>query len=126
MRRLFSTFARGRPGAGILIMRLAAGVTLITTGVTALLPGPSLVPAILNVLAVTGGTLLILGLWTPLAGSAVAIVQLWTLVFQPGDPWTRILLAAFGAGLAMVGPGAWSIDARLFGWKRINFRDHKR
>lgn len=107
-------------------MRLAAGITLITSAINALLPGPSLVPTILNALAATAGALLILGLWTPLAGSAVAIVQLWTLVFQPGDSWTRILLAALGVGLALVGPGAWSIDARLFGWKRINFRDHKR
>jgi len=32
------------------------------------------------------------------------------------------MLAALGAALAMVGPGAWSIDARLFGRKRIDIR----
>jgi hypothetical protein len=30
-----------------------------------------------------------------------------------------------GAGLALLGPGAWSVDARLFGWKRIDVRDRK-
>jgi hypothetical protein len=30
------------------------------------------------------------------------------------------MLAAVGAALAMVGPGVWSIDARLFGRKRID------
>jgi hypothetical protein len=30
------------------------------------------------------------------------------------------LSAAIGAGLALVGPGAWSLDAWLFGWKRID------
>ena len=27
---------------------------------------------------------------------------------------------AMGAALELVGPGAWSVDARLFGWKRID------
>jgi hypothetical protein len=35
--------------------------------------------------------------------------------------WVPIMQAVLGAILAMVGPGAWSIDARLFGRKRIYF-----
>jgi uncharacterized membrane protein YphA (DoxX/SURF4 family) len=80
---------------------------------------------ILHMLAAAGGILLILGLWTPLAGSIVAILQLWGIFAEPGDPWTKIWLAALCAGMAMVGPGAWSIDARLFGWKRLDFQDPK-
>jgi len=102
-------------------MRMAAGIALMAGGMSELLPGPSLEQAILSVLAMAGGLLLILGLWTPVGGSVVAMVQLWAAFSQPGDPWTPILLAAFGAGLALVGPGAWSVDARRFGWKRINF-----
>jgi putative oxidoreductase len=30
-----------------------------------------------------------------------------------------IVLALLGSTLAMIGPGAWSIDARLFGRKHI-------
>lgn len=121
MRRLFSTFARGWPGVGLLIMRLAAGVTVTVAGITGLLSGPSLEATILQLLAIAGGILFALGLWTPVAGSLVAIIQLWAIFSQPGDPSTKILLLAFGLGLALVGPGAWSIDARLFGWKRLNF-----
>jgi|SRR5216684_4927822 len=33
--------------------------------------------------------------------------------------WVWLLLGTAGAALAMLGPGLWSIDARLFGWKRI-------
>ncbi len=36
-----------------------------------------------------------------------------------GEIWMSFMLAAFGGTLAMIGPGAWSIDARLFGRKRI-------
>jgi putative oxidoreductase len=43
----------------------------------------------------------------------------WTVVAYPGDPRTPILLATFGATLAMIGPGAFSIDARLFGRKHF-------
>jgi hypothetical protein len=37
-----------------------------------------------------------------------------------GDPWSQLQLAILGAGLAMIGPGAFSVDARLFGRKRID------
>lgn len=36
-----------------------------------------------------------------------------------GDFWAEILLATIAGALAMLGPGAWSIDARLFGRKRL-------
>jgi putative oxidoreductase len=39
------------------------------------------------------------------------------------DPSIYILLSSMGAALALLGPGAWSVDARLFGWKRINIQD---
>lgn len=122
MRRLFSTFAHGWPGVGLLIMRLTAGAMVMVTGITNLLLGLPFDATILHVLAIAGGFLLALGLWTPVAGSLVAIIQLWTAFSQPGDPWAKILLIALGLGLALVGPGAWSIDARLFGWKRLNIQ----
>jgi uncharacterized membrane protein YphA (DoxX/SURF4 family) len=31
-----------------------------------------------------------------------------------------LVLAILGLSLAMIGPGAWSVDARLFGRKQIN------
>jgi putative oxidoreductase len=34
-------------------------------------------------------------------------------------------LGALGAALALLGPGAWSVDARLFGWKRLDIRSRK-
>lgn len=69
--------------------------------------------------------LLLAGLWTPIAGVVAMAVELWAASAQPGDHWIQVLLGALGAGLALLGPGIWSVDARLFGWKRIDPRPRK-
>ena len=64
------------------------------------------------------------GLKSGLVGVLVAAEALWN-VFSSGHPWLWIMLATLGAALALIGPGAWSIDARLFGWRRLKIRDQK-
>jgi uncharacterized membrane protein YphA (DoxX/SURF4 family) len=104
-------------------MRLVAGTTLVYRGFMALSGELVLGPAPLVVLQIILGMLLLVGLWTPVAGTLLAILELWHLVSLTGDPWIHILLLTLGVSLALVGPGAWSVDARLFGWKRIDIRD---
>jgi len=106
-------------------MRLVAGTALIERAFVRLETGPAIQLATLDVLAIAAGILLLAGLWTPVAGTLVAILELWNAISQPADPWVNILMAAIGAGLALLGPGAWSVDARLFGWKRIDVSDRK-
>jgi len=65
------------------------------------------------------GLLLCAGFWTPIAGVVLLIVAFWSAFSGAGDPWGQILLGAVGAALAMLGPGAWSIDSLLFGRKRL-------
>ena len=106
-------------------MRLVTGVALVAHGITRLLTGLPIEPAILEVLAIAAGLLLLAGLWTPIVGSLVAILGLWNSISQTGDPSANIFLATIGAALAVLGPGAWSVDAQLFGWKRINVGDRR-
>jgi putative oxidoreductase len=70
-------------------------------------------------IAASAGIPLLVGLWTPMAGTLVAIVEVWIAFSRPASPFIPIMLATLGATLAMIGPGAWSIDARLFGRKHI-------
>jgi putative oxidoreductase len=123
VQRLFSTFAGGWPGTGLLFMRLVAGIVLMDCGVTRLSSDPSIQLMVLSVLAIGAGLLLLAGLWTPVAGTLVAVIEVWNIFLLPENLWIYILLGTIGACLAMVGPGAWSIDARLFGRKHIEIRE---
>jgi putative oxidoreductase len=124
LQRLFSTFADGWPGIGLLLLRLLTAVALIHFEIASLREVPPLATFVLQIIGVGAGILLLVGLWTPVAGALVAIVTVWIAFSRyfshSGDPWIPIIEAALGAALAMVGPGAWSVDARLFGRKRID------
>jgi len=112
-----------------MLMRLVAGFTLVDQGITGLQGEPPLGNLIVSVLATAAGILLLAGLWTPIAGALAAGVELWCAFSQrfsqTGDPLPHILLVTLGTAVALLGPGAWSVDARLFGWKRINIPNRK-
>ena len=124
MQRLFSSFADGWPGVGLLLLRLLTAVALIHFGIAGVIADPPLTTVVLQIIGIVAGILLLAGLWTPVAGALAAIVEVWIAlsryVAHSGDPWIAIVQAVLGAALAMVGPGAWSIDARLFGRRRID------
>jgi uncharacterized membrane protein YphA (DoxX/SURF4 family) len=88
---------------------------------------PPWATVVLKIIGVGAGIFLLVGLWTPVAGTLIAIVKVWAAFsryfWHSGDPWIPIMLSALGAALAMVGPGAWSIDARLFGRRRIDIEE---
>jgi len=107
-------------------MRLVVGLALVSNAGSALLSSPAIPMAILSVLLAAAAILLIVGLFTPIAGTLVALIESCRLVTIPADRLVYLLVATFGAALAMLGPGLWSVDARLFGWKRIEPTPRKR
>jgi len=120
LQRLFSSFADGWPGRGLLLQRLLTGALLLYCGVAYLQAAAHIVPVAPQIVGVGAGILIAAGLWTPVVGALIAVLELWIMFSHAGDPWIPAILAVLGASLAMVGPGAWSIDARLFGRKRIH------
>jgi uncharacterized membrane protein YphA (DoxX/SURF4 family) len=125
LQRLFSTFPDGWPGFGLLLLRLGAAIALIGFGIVDLSgpPGESMT-VVRDLFAAAGGIFLLAGLWTPVAGALIAMVQSWiafSVYATPRDgQWIHILLAVLTAAVAMLGPGAWSIDARRFGRQRFD------
>ena len=119
LQRLFSTFANGWPGVGLLIQRLVLGIALLWHGIALLVGVPAAGPIVPELIGSVLGLFILAGLWTPAVGALVAVVQVWIALTGAGDESVAIILAALGGTLAMIGPGAWSIDARLFGRKYI-------
>jgi len=101
-------------------MRVVVGSALIVrAGLRLWSDPPPLNVTVPAVLLLGAGILVIAGLWTPIAGTSIALIEIWKMLTLTGDKWVWLLLGTAGAALAMLGPGLWSIDARLFGWKRI-------
>ncbi len=125
MRRLYSTFAGGWPGGGLLLMRVVVGSALIVRAGSTLSNTPPMITSLALLCSAGCGFLFISGLWTPIAGLLIALIEICQVVAQPGGRWEHLLVATIGSALAMLGPGLWSLDARLFGWKRIEAPSHK-
>jgi putative oxidoreductase len=124
LQRLFSTFADGWPGFGLLLLRFGAAVPLIVFGIAGLGSGiGQSFSVVRGLIEVVCGLLLLVGLWTPIAAILVAVDRLSSAFSMPfahqEDQWLHIVLGVLAAGIAMLGPGAWSVDAHLFGRKRF-------
>lgn len=126
--RSFSAFPDGWPGHGLLLLRVSVGLLLFYWGIADL--AARNVTAIPNLAAAVAAIFLISGLFTPVAGVIVVLAQAW-MAFSPafandGERSIRFFLAAVSASVAMLGPGAWSMDARRFGRKVFEIGEPRR
>jgi hypothetical protein len=125
LRRLYSTFASGGPGIALLLMRLVVGAVVLWQVGPRLWSGQPLHIVVSGPVALAA-LLLIAGLWTPVAGAVIAVVAI-SGILKTGELLNgRLLAATIGGALTMLGPGRWSIDSRLFGWRRIDTPVHKK
>ena len=118
VQRLFSTFPNSWPGAGLLILRLAAVISLLGVDYMTSALGDT-ATVLLRCAAFAVGVLLLLGLGTPFAAIGEAVIQVGIMTLDRQYNSSAMIATALGVALAMLGPGAWSLDARVFGRKRI-------
>lgn len=109
MQRLFAMFPPAGPGVGLLLLRIAVAVTLVGG---AAMPGASWVPMV-----VAGG--LVAGVATPVLAALAAVVHLARLIDHPVVTASEGVAVLSAVALALLGPGAYAIDARLYGRRRV-------
>lgn len=129
LQRLFSAFPAGWPGVGLLLLRGAIGlVALIQSGFYLAQSGTSsLAVWLCGLLGVAAGGSLLAGLLTPVAGVIVTVgaLGIGLSVFPAPTPnlldatLSAILAGIMAAATVFLGPGAFSLDARLFGRREI-------
>jgi len=119
----------GRVGFGLLLLRAAVGLAAATQGVIGLSGhnSPSLPTWVVSSLAVVSGTALLIGLLTPISCIAAGLCSVSVALswFSPPAPnlfaagSALPLMVVATAALVLTGPGAFSLDARLFGLREI-------
>lgn len=126
MRRLFSTFAHGAPGIGLVLLRLTVGIIAITHDVMVLAKGASPAFAAFHIFLTVLALMVLVGLWTPIVAALMAISAFFEAALHDVT-WLQCVSVAFLCiALVLIGPGTWSIDARLYGWKEIKISGGRR
>lgn len=124
MHRLFSSFPNGLQGKGLLLLRLALAAGLFAEAAAAFRqPDISLLLAAVAVVDIPSGALLLIGLGTPVVAILTCVLQVAMFLLARGSIEIHLLRACIGLCLAALGPGAWSVDARLFGRRRIEIKN---
>jgi uncharacterized membrane protein YphA (DoxX/SURF4 family) len=129
LQRLFSTFPDSWPGVALLLLRAIVGLTAIVQGFLYLSRGgrSSASGLLLGVLLAISGVCLMIGFLTPIASilagvGCVASNISWvpapvTTLFD--GPLVSLEMIVMAVSIAMLGPGAFALDARLFGRREI-------
>jgi hypothetical protein len=117
IQRLFSSFPDSWPGAALLLLRLCVSTAIVFHGLHSGIhtdAAPLLIAA-----AWISAALILIGLWTPIAAGVAAVTEAAGALAGAPEFLTHMLVTVIAVSLVLLGPGAWSIDAFLYGRKRV-------
>jgi uncharacterized membrane protein YphA (DoxX/SURF4 family) len=136
LQRLFSTFPGGWPGLGLFLLRLAPSSVAFAQGAGYLLSTGAATPRswLVGAAGIVVGVSLLIGFLTPVASSIVALGNILMIFYRfplmphdsPGAKLLVIDVIVVALAVAFLGPGAFSLDARLFGRREIIIPDAPR
>ena len=98
----------------------------ITHDVMVFTRGPSAAYAVFHALSIVLAAILLVGLWTPIVATLMGVSALLGALSHDVTWAQGVLVAILSIALALIGPGAWSIDARLYRWKKIKISSRRR
>ena len=126
---MFSAYPDGWPGLGLLLLRSAVGSVLVVQGITLYreVQNLGLLILVTVLLTVLLGILILIGLLTRFATAVtvlgtVGFIFSWFPTPRGGLFETRstpVLALTIAAAIAFIGPGAFSVDARIFGRREV-------
>lgn len=118
VQRLFSMFPAGRAGGALLVLRVCVAAAIVVNATCSWTPPFGVWLVFIG--SVFLAMALIAGLLTPYCAGFACLAQLSVLGSQRVDnPPFLLLSSLIGGVLAVLGPGAFSLDAHFFGRKRL-------
>jgi uncharacterized membrane protein YphA (DoxX/SURF4 family) len=125
VQRFFSSFPDGRFGAGLLLLRGIASLVGISLVVVRLIgTSPGALDVVTGAVSIASSLAVLVGLFTPASATILAVTVAWFWfpvhadVLRLGVP-AALMTIAVAVAISLLGPGAFSIDARLFGPREI-------
>ena len=117
VQRLFSFCPPGMASVALIVLGSVVAITIVVDTCKCSIP---ICPAPIDALAVLVGLCLFLGFLTPYCAALSCLIELILLVTTAVPGGFQLAMSALtGAAAAVLGPGAYSLDARLFGRKLI-------
>jgi uncharacterized membrane protein YphA (DoxX/SURF4 family) len=126
VRAFLTAYPGGRPGVALLLLRATLGIALLLQGALCV-TSPGIASVVRACTEMAGGVLLTIGFFTPFAALLLAVGGSAFEVFFSGvcgsGPFNSagaiVFAAAILTALVLLGPGAFSVDAKMFGRREI-------